>query len=116
MGTDIPIAPISIKNANPSSSLGYTNYFYAQLEDNMIHGYNMTWAAENTTIQAGSEFVVGDTEGISGTHLSVSAIPNQGGGNNIIVFYQVEGNDVTEYTRDLDAGQWSSVNIPIPNS
>ena len=81
----------------------------------MLHGYNVTWSAENTTIQAGSDFIVGSTPGISGTHFSVSAIPNPGGGNNIIVFYQAVGNDVTEYTRDLVAGQWSSVNIQIPN-
>ena len=81
----------------------------------MIHGYNISWAAENTTTVDGSEFVVQGDPGISGTHLSVSAIPNSGGGNSIIVFYQTEGNDITEYTRDLIAGQWSSLDIPIPN-
>jgi hypothetical protein len=84
------------------------------LDDNLLHGYNITWGAENTSINAGSEFSVGSTPGISGTHFSVSAIPNPGGGNNIIVFYQAKGNDVTEYTRDLVAGQWSSVDIQIP--
>ena len=81
----------------------------------MIHGYNISWAAENSTIMGGSEFIVEGDPGISGTHLSVSAIPNSGGGNSIIVFYQIEGNDITEYTRDLVAGQWSSLGIPIPN-
>lgn len=111
---NVATAPATIKNANPATSLGYTNYFYAQLDDDLLHGYNITWGAENTTIDAGSEFIVGSTPGISGTHFSVSAIPNPGGGNNIIVFYQAKGNDVTEYTRDLVAGQWSSVNIQIP--
>lgn len=85
------------------------------MQDDTIHGFNLTWAAENTTIQAGSEFVVGSQPGISGTHMSVSALPNPGGSNNIVVFYQIEGSDITEYTRDLIVGQWSSVNLPIPN-
>lgn len=106
---------MQIPNVNPATSLGYTNVFYAQLTDNMIHGYNITWDAENTSIDEALNFVVQGEPGISGTHLSVSTIPNPGGGDSLIVFYQVEGNDVTEYVRDLVAGQWSSVDIPIPN-
>jgi hypothetical protein len=81
----------------------------------MIHGYNISWNAENTTIDTSTEFIVQGEPGISGTHLSVSTIPNDGGGNSLIVFYQTVGNDITEYTRPLVAGQWSAVNIPIPN-
>ena len=61
-----------------------------------------------------SEFTVQGEPGIPGTHLSVSAIPNASEGDDIIVFYQVDGNDITEYTRDLLAGQWTSVDIEIP--
>jgi hypothetical protein len=53
--------------------------------------------------------------GISGTHLSVTALPNSGGGNSILVFYQTEGDDITEYTRDWLAGQWTSIDIPVPD-
>jgi hypothetical protein len=106
---------VSIPHTNPSTSLGYTNYFYLQLEDNTINAYNISWAAEKTAISAGSQFVVGDQPGLSGTHLSVTALPNQGGGNDNLVFYQVEGDDVTEYTRDLVAGQWTSLDVPIPD-
>ena len=111
------LASVSIPNVNPSSSLGYTNYFYAQMANsNMLNGYNISWAAENTTIVPDSQFVVDGAPGISGTHFSVTAIPNPGGGNNILVFYQIKGDDVTEYTRDLVAGQWTSTNIEIPNA
>lgn len=113
---DNHLASIQISNTSPSTSLGYTNYFYLQLDDNSINGYNISWAAENTTIPAGSQFVVGDVDGIPGTHLSVTALPNLGGGNNIDVFFQTEGNDVTQWTRDLIGGVWSSLGIPIPNS
>ncbi|KAK3701411.1 hypothetical protein LTR37_015509 [Vermiconidia calcicola] len=109
-------ASAEIPNVNCATSLGYTNYFYVQLEDNTINGYNISWGAERTTILSDDHFLVGDELGISGTHLSVTAIPDQGGGNSLLVFYQVEGNDITEYTRDLLAGQWTSTEIEIPNS
>lgn len=107
---------IAINDVNPASSLGYTNYFYAQMADNMISGYNISWAAENTTILTGTgdQFVVEGDQGLPGTHMSVSAIPNFSGGNQLVVFYQTNGSDISEYARDFYAGQWTSVEIDIP--
>lgn len=108
---------IAINNVNPATSLGYTNYFYAQMADtDMIMGYNISWGAENTTFVTGDSFTVEGEPGLSGTHLSVSAIPNFSGGNDLVVFYQTNGSDISEYTRDLVAGQWTSSSIPIPQS
>lgn len=110
---------IAIHNVHPASSLGYTNYFYAQAaEDNMIHGYNISWAAENTTILAGegNQFTVMGEPGLPGTHLSVSAVPSYSGGNELLVFYQTNGSDISEFTRDFYGGQWASVDIWIPET
>ena len=82
------------------------------MDDNMVQGYNISWGSENTTF-IGDPFQVQGDEGLSGTHMSVTSLPNTGGGNNILVFYQTNGSDVSEYTRDWIAGQWTSVNIPI---
>ena len=82
--------------------------------DLSVNGYNISWAAENTTIQ--QPFTVQGELGLAGTHMSVTALPNTSGGNDILVFYQTNGTDISEYTRDLVAGQWSSVSIPIPQS
>lgn len=106
---------ISIPNVNPATSLGYTNYFYAQMASNEIMGYNISWNAENTSIVSRDTFTIGGDPGLPGTHLSVTALPNQSGGDDINVFYQTVGDDVTEYTRDLKVGQWSKVNILIPD-
>jgi hypothetical protein len=108
-------ASISIPNVNPATSLGYTNYFYAQMDNNEINGYNISWDAENTSFVDQDMFTVGGDPGLPGTHLSVTALPNQSGGDDINVFYQTVGDDVTEYTRDLKVGQWSGVNIRIPD-
>ena len=109
-------ASISIPNVNPSTSLGYTSYFYAQMADtNQINGYNISWDAENTSFVDKDMFTVGGDPGLPGTHLSVTALPNQSGGDDINVFYQTVGDDVTEYTRDLKVGQWAGVDIDIPD-
>ena len=98
--------------------MGYTNYLYAQNTDLSISGYNVSFAAENTTIPSdpGDTFVINGAKGLAGTHLSVTALPDSSGGNSLLAFYQTNGSDVTEFVRDLDAGQWTSSSVPIPNS
>ncbi|RMY31329.1 hypothetical protein D0866_07363 [Hortaea werneckii] len=110
---------LAINDVYPATSLGYTNYFYAQsASDRMIRGYNISWAAENTTILQGevNQFTVEGEPGLPGTHLSVTAIPNYSGGNELLVFYQTNGTDISEYTRDFYGGQWARVDIEIPES
>lgn len=110
-------ASISIPNVHPSTSLGYTNYFYAQMADtNEFNGYNISWNAENTSFVEDDMFTVGGDAGLPGSHLSVTAVPNQSGGDSLYVFYQTEGSDVTQYTRDIKGGQWSNVDIQIPDA
>ena len=111
-------ASIAINNVHPSTSLGYTNIFYAQ--DGATHnimGYNISWAAENTSIVTADTIVVNDGSqpGLPGTHLSVTAEPASSGGNDLYVFYQTTGSDVTEFLRDLVSGQWTELGLPVPN-
>ena len=109
------LASIAINNVHPSTSLGYTNYMYAQdAATGLIKGYNISWASENTKIVTADKFVVGNTPGLPGTHMSVTALPSDSGGNNLFVFYQTIGNDITEATRDIVSGQWTSSTLSIP--
>ena len=98
--------------------MGYTNYLYVQNPDLTIGGFNVTFAAENTTIptDAADTFVINGAKGLPGTHLSVTALPDSSGGNSLLAFYQTNGTDITEFVRDLDAGQWTSSSVPIPQS
>ncbi|KAI4114233.1 MAG: hypothetical protein LQ338_008028, partial [Usnochroma carphineum] len=91
-----------------NSSVGYTNCLYIQSPDLSIAGFNITWAAENTSINADENFTISGDEGLPGTHLSVTTLPDTSGGNSLLAFYQTEGTDVSEFVRDLDAGQWTS--------
>lgn len=80
----------------------------------------MSWHAEDTQIIAKDTLTVQlNTEdkgtALLGSHLSVSAINDKSGGESLIVFYQTEGNDITEFTRDLFGGAWSTLPIPVPD-
>lgn len=104
---------VAINNVHPSSSLGYTNAFYTQGKDGWITGYNIDWASENTTING--SFPV-NKPGILGTHLSVTTLPDQSGGDSLCVFYQTNGSDVTFATRDLVQGAWTAALLEVPSS
>jgi hypothetical protein len=110
----------AIPNVHPSTSLGYTTFFYAQEADtHHIRGYNISYNAENTTIIHGDDLAVGGTSGpvpgLPGTHMTVSAVPNQSGGAELYVFYQTVGNDVTLFKRDMKGGGWTQGPLPIPD-
>ena len=107
---------ISIPGAHPTSSLGFTNFLYHQdAASRMIVGHNVSFAAEKTSF-VGEPFTVGDGTGVGGTHLSVSALPDAGGGNTLTVFFQMVGDEVVEWTRDWVRGQWGRVDIGIPDA
>jgi len=106
---------VSIPNVMPNTSLGYTNYFYAQMNDGSIGGYNISFAADNSAILASQNFEI-PQKPLPGTHFSVTAIPTVSGGDSLIVFDQTNGSDITVNTRDLSSGQWSYASLPIPNT
>lgn len=105
---------VSIPDAFQNTSLGYTNFFYVQMADLQIQGYNISWAAENTTVVTQDSFVIQGDDALPGTHFSVTAIPDSSGGNSLLVFNQETGSDIVEWTRDLEAGQWSQLSLPVP--
>ena len=82
------LGSIAINDLHPSSSLGYTNYLYAQLADETIHGYNISFDAENTAFVPGDNFQIQGLPGLAGTHLTVTSLSNPSGGASILAFYQ----------------------------
>jgi len=103
---------VTIPNVMPNTSLGYTNYFYAQNADRTIGGHNISYAAENTKLT--SESFTIPQQGLPGTHFSVTAVPNGSGGDSLLVFNQQNGSDITENARDLSNGQWTYADLPVP--
>lgn len=112
-----------IPDVYPTTSLGYTTYFYAQMADRSISGFNISFAAENTTIVPQDTFKLADpagpVKGIGGTHLVATAyaemVDDRILWDSLFVFYQTEGNDITVLTRPIKGGGWSHGRLPIPD-
>ena len=114
------IASVSIAGVHPSSSLGYTNYLVLQYGDETIRGYNISWAAENTTIAPAKdggpgfdEWIVPNVVGLPGTHMSVTALADESGGSHLTVFFQTNGTDITQFVRDDTGGAFTSNEMPV---
>lgn len=109
----------SLPDVYPSTSLGYTEYLYGQMADGTIRGHKLDWKAEKTTSIEANKFTVGNArgpvKGIPGTHMSVTAVGDQSGGTSLYVFYQVRGDDLTFFTRDIKGGQWTQGELSIPD-
>lgn len=105
----------AIPNSFQNTSLGYTEFLYAQDAALNIVGYNVSWNAEATTFVTEDSFTIDGDVGIPGTHMTVTATPGDSGGQDLLVFNQNNGSSITEYVRDLYAGQWTSRPLPIPN-
>jgi hypothetical protein len=113
----------TIQNVWPTTSLGYTTYFYAQMADKSIKGYNVTYQAENTTFLEDQTFSVtdpgGSVEALGGSHLTVTSYTLYKGEevvwDSLYVFFQTEGDDITAFTRGLNGGEWTKGSLPIPD-
>ena len=113
--TDKRTASVSIPNIDDHASLGYADYLYAQdMNDRTIKGFDIEFAAENTTWKRSLDFQVQGKTGIPGTGLGVSAQPKSAGGQDMLIFYQTWLSDIAEYKRGLNGSEWTSVNIQIP--
>ena len=106
--------------------MGFTNYLVCQLEDYTIHGYNLTWQAENTTFAPAfggdsgqyDEFTIAvsgqNVLGLPGTHLSNTALSNSGNVY-LTIFFQTEGSDISLFNREDSSagGIWTSATAPL---
>jgi hypothetical protein len=117
-------AESAIRGINPITSLGFTTYFYAQMADRSIKGYNITYQAENTTFLKDETFTITDPAGpalgLAGTHLTVTAYAEKAGNrtlwDSLYVFYQTKGDDITAFTRSLNGGEWTRGTLNIPDT
>lgn len=96
--------PRTKPNVQQNTSLGYTDFFFLQHADLGIGGYNVSWAAEDTSLVTADSFSISGAKGMPGTHLTCTALPDSSGGGSILAFFQTNGSDVTEYERDLTGG------------
>jgi hypothetical protein len=100
---------VSIPGVFSKTSLGYTDYFFAQMANGSLAGFNISFNAENTRLV--DQFTI-PQKALAGSHFSVNA-PSSGHG--VIVFDQVNGSDIVQNIRDSSSAQWSYVMLSIPD-
>ena len=99
--------------------MGYTDFIFAQNPDLSIGGWNISYSAENTSVLASYNFSIssdGDSNGLPGTHLTNTAVPDVSGGATLYAFYQTNGSNIEQAQRDLSEGPWITESVPIPAS
>ncbi|UPX14119.1 uncharacterized protein EKO05_0004610 [Ascochyta rabiei] len=115
----------AIQDVWPSTSLGYTSFFYAQLADRSIRGYDVLFGAENTSYPHRENFTVqtpaAPLYALGGTHFSVTSVSemNEKGDvlyDSLYVFFQTQGDDITAATRRVHGGEWTIAPLKVPDA
>ena len=115
----------AIRGVHPSSSFGFTTYFYTQMADKSIQGHNVTFEAENTTTVQDGTFQISNNAGpiraLGGTHMSVTSYAEKDSSgktlwDSLYVFFQTGGDDITVSTRALSGGEWTQASLTIPDT
>ena len=107
---------IKFPKVDPTTGLNFHGNLYGKPADSdQIHGWNITFDAENSVL--GSTLlsaVEGDTP-LANTQLYSFTTPATGVARQGLIFYQTEGDDISLFTGDVTTGNWTSVQIPIPD-
>ena len=112
----MPASIVSIPGVDPLAGLSYHSSLYARMAGvGTIYGWNISFAAENTSMVPSIISQLDGETSVSSTHLFTGSIPPTGEAEEIYVFYQTHGDDITMYTGSMLSGEWSKTTLPIPD-
>ena len=111
--TDPGPGPVSPFDSRTNSSIAYCDFFgYFQVSNGTILAFPLKGVAED--LQFDQPFRVGNEAGVIGTSISChDFFPSTSGPSGLHVFFQTVGNDIVEYVRGQDGGQWVSDLVPV---
>lgn len=81
-------------------------------------GWNVTFDAENTSISGSSLSQVSGEVGTANSSLVCWSVPpdvSSDGKYEVLVLYQTEGDDITEFSGDDTSGEWTETRLPVPD-
>lgn len=109
-------APTVFGSVDPSTGLSFHSNLYGKsLDSGQVQGWNITFSAENTTTGSTTLSNVFGDPAIVGSHLWTWTVPPTGEPNEVLVFYQTHGDDITVYSGNPSSGAWTPTTIPIPS-
>ena len=113
--TDTPAASIDFGSVDPSTGLSFrANLYGKSLQSGLVQGWNITFDAENSTTSSTTFSSVSGDISVPGSHLCAWTIPPTGPPDEVLMFYQIDGDDITVYSGNPTNGEWTPTTIPIP--
>ena len=102
-------------SVDPTTGLSFhANLYGKSLDSGQVQGWNITFDAENSTTSSTLLSNVFGDPAIPGSHLFAWTIPPVGVPDELLVFYQIDGDDITVYSGNPTTGEWTPTTIPIP--
>ena len=77
-----------------------------------MHNWNVSFAAENSTIVPGTPAEIPSRLSINGTH--IAALSRHYTDGEVLLMYQELNGSITAYSETLPGGEWIATIIPIP--
>ena len=111
------LASVVLPDVDPIAGLSYHAILYARSAENgTIRGWNISFAAENTTTVPSNLSTFDGAPGVTNTSLTAWSIPPYAGAKDeVLVFYQTQGDDITMYSGTVSTGEWNNTSLPIPD-
>jgi hypothetical protein len=103
---------LSLSGAMSNTSMGYTDYFFMQLDSGRLQGYNISFNDSDVALSPQGGQVSIPELPIPGAHFSVTKIPD----GDLAVIAQDNATDVSLNIMDGGLNVWSHNELPIPDN
>jgi hypothetical protein len=101
---------------DPNAGLSFHGNLYGKtLGSGQIQGWNITFDAESTGTTSSAVSTVDGDLPTGDTHLFAITVPPTGPPEEVFVFYQTQGDDITMYSGNVASGEWNATVLPIPD-
>ena len=110
------IASLVFPKIEPTTGLAYRSSLFTKLAANgTMRSYNISFDAKNSSIMPSDLSIVDGNSGVSDTRISTWAVPAKGEPEQLLLFYQRSGDDITMKSGSVSTGVWTEGTIPVPN-
>ena len=111
------LASTQFPAVDPNTGLSFHGDLYGKvLGSGRIQGWNVTFDAENTGITSSTLSTVDGDLPTGDSRLFAITVPPTGPPEEVFVFYQTQGDDITMYSGNVTSGKWTTTVLPIPDS
>lgn len=116
--TNNALVTVDLPKVDPESGLEYSyaaNLYARSLDSGRVEGWNISFAAENTTANVSPLAEVPGSMAPRSDVTEFSVVPlAYRGEQDVFVLYSSEGDDITLAIGSSGSGEWTEEKVPIP--